>query len=171
MLKQYDLSADVLRSADPAYEAVMANAASTSHEKMQAAIRAMVKVVETKDKKLSSLLSTLVNNNFNLSLSSPEEQQYYLNEIKKNWLHSKEGKQIAALFGGLNVSEEWRKNLLDQLFDLSKDSLELTNDKGQTMRIPLRKYITTQGWKGDTLSEQLDFPLPLVFEIDGNIFS
>ncbi len=68
------------------------------------------------------------------------------------------------------MSDERKKNVLDQLFDLSKDSLELTNDKGQTMHIPLRKHITLNGWKGDTLSEQLDFPLPLVFEIDGNIF-
>lgn len=61
--------------------------------------------------------------------------------------------------------------MIDQLFDLKKESLELTNDKGQTIKIPLRKYITTNGWKGETLSEQIDFPLPLVFEIDGSVFA
>lgn len=61
--------------------------------------------------------------------------------------------------------------MMDQLFDLNKDTIELTNDKGQTMRIPLRKHITTNGWKGETLSEQVDFPLPLVFEIDGSVFA
>ncbi len=98
LLKQYDLSADTLRNADPAYATVVSNVAATSHEKIQAAVKAMVKAIETKDQKLASFLNSLVTHNFVLSQCSPEEQQYYLNSVKQGWLDSKEGKQIFALF-------------------------------------------------------------------------
>lgn len=171
LLKWYDFSLAELRKADPTYQVAMDNPALSQYERQNAALKAMAKVIESKDKKLSTLIDTLVDKNFQLGSASREQQQYYLDSIKQQWLESKEGKEMTDMLAWLKISEERKKWVVDQLFDLSTDKIVMTNDKGEKFTMPLRKHITTTWWKGDTLSEQINFPLPLVFELDGNTFS
>lgn len=74
------------------------------------------------------------------------------------------------MLAGLHVSPERKKDLLDQMFDLDKDSLTISNNAGEKFTLPLGKYVTSKAGKADTLSDQLDMPLPLVFELDGKSF-
>lgn len=90
LVKEYDLSADALRAADPAYDAMMNNPSSTSQEKTHAALKAMAVVVEAKDKRLGGLIRSLEDNQFHLEKCSREQQQYYLDTIKQRWIDSKE---------------------------------------------------------------------------------
>lgn len=75
----------------------MDNPALSQYERQNAALKAMAKVIESKDKKLSTLIDTLVDKNFQLGSASREQQQYYLDSIKQQWLESKEGKEMTDM--------------------------------------------------------------------------
>ncbi len=61
------------------------------------------------------------------------------------------------------MKSEERKELMKQLFDLSKSDLTIKDKDGHEHTISLQKKIIDRPWSGETISETLNHELPVVF--------
>jgi hypothetical protein len=62
---------------------------------------------------------------------------------------------------GTDVSD--RKDLMKQIFDLSKNELQMKGKDGKIYTIPLQKKVIDRSWSGESMSETLAHELPIAF--------
>lgn len=84
------------------------------------------------------------------------------------WSNSKEMQTFDALFTKISSHTNDRKDLMKQIFDLSKNEVRITDKDGKVYVLPLQKRVIDRSWSGETMSETLAHELPVAFLLSPN---
>lgn len=86
---------------------------------------AIVESIRQKDTSLAELMENLFANEFNLARIPQKQQQFYLDRFQEARSESKEMKVFDDIFTKAGVDVSDRKDLMKQIFDLSKNELSI----------------------------------------------
>lgn len=123
VLRGYDLSEASLIKYDNSLEALLKDPAHTTEQKRQALYKAVVTMISQKDKELGTIVEQLLAHDMNAARLSPELQQKYISKFHKERSNSAEMKALDELFAKMQIDPKKRKELFDQVFDLSRTTL------------------------------------------------
>lgn len=163
-LSSYDLSVQNLLK-DKEFQKVFSDASATEEQKNQAQQRAAAKLISQTDKDLGKITEQLFANEYNLARLGKAEQQAYITRFASKRESSEQMKAIDTFLTSINLSAAQRKSIFDQLFNLSSDKLQFEGSNGEKYTLPLQKKIIDRNWSAETLSAQMNAPLPLIFLI------
>ncbi len=130
---------------------------------MAAQKKAIVRAIAKSDLQLSELIDSLFENKFNLARLSAAQQQAYIDRFQVLWANSKQMKVFDDLFTKIGADVTDRKDLMKQIFDLSKNEIKVKGKNGQIYTLSLQKKVIDRPWSGETMSETLAHEMPVSF--------
>ena len=100
---------------------------------------------------------------YNLARVDRANQQLYLDRFAGSRNNSPEMKKLDDLFTSMQLDPAQRKRMLTELFDLSRDSVEVKAKDGTAYTVPLKKLIVDRERAAESVTDEMRHALPLVF--------